>query len=908
MQNGLLTIRAVAAVAASVLVFWTTPLGAAAPNAYVKHETWPATMLAGRAKVLELKPADRAGVFGRLWEQMEKDFPLEADWLRQDLGPRLADWFVSEGRIDPDRDPRSLEAYVLACRRRRAERLAALVRQSPRIVLLKHHNLAGSHYAYTEGQSDAQAERHFFPGAALCLLELDGSNARVRTLIEDPNGVIRDPDVSFDGRRILFSWKKSDREDDYHLYEYEVPSGRVRQLTFGLGLADYEGVYLPGGDILFNSTRCVQTVDCWWTEVSNLYRCDAGGHRLRRLSFDQVHTNYPQVLQDGRVVYTRWEYNDRGQIYPQPLFQMNADGTGQTEFYGNNSFFPTSILHARGIPGTQKLVAIASGHHSSQAGKLIVIDPARGRQENAGIQLIAPLRETPAEKIDAYGQEGDLWMYPWALSEREFLVTFLPGGRPNPRDRFGGRFGVFWMDIDGRRELLVRDPAISCCQALPLAPRPEPRRRPSLVDDRRRDGVFYLQDIYRGPGLAGVPRGRVKALRVVSLEYRAAGIGNNRNDHALISTPPAIGNGSWDVKTVLGTAPVYEDGSAMFRVPARTPVYFQALDAAGHAVQSMRSWSTLQPRETASCVGCHEGKSDSPGAYAGATAALRHGPVELRPFYGPPEGFSFARQIQPILDRHCTSCHHDRTRPTPSGFVPVEASAEKSAAPGTSNGRRCFSLLSQTVVDPMAKRAWSDAYLALTGATLCTYGRSQCFVARPDQPLVNWISAQSPPPMLPAYSAGAARSRLIELLEAGHEGVRLSQEELDKIACWIDLCVPFCGDYRESHAWSEAEVQKYETFLAKRRRMEAVEGGRAFPADARNATEGGPYRDRATRDDSSRPRCVGPPRTGRGHYGFCRLRISRNCWPLVSNWVGRRLPGVATHHLNTSGVTSQIPW
>ena len=179
-------------------------------------------------------------------------------------------------------------------------------------MFTKHYNMGGSHYAYTEGQSDAQAERHFVPGTALCLLEMDGTTPRIRTLLEDDGGVIRDPDVSYDGRRVLFAWKKSDREDDYHLYELELATGQIRQLTSGLGFADYEGAYLPDGDILFNSTRCVQTVDCFTTEVSNLYTCDKDGRLMRRLGFDQVHSNFPTVTEDGRILYTRWEYNDRG--------------------------------------------------------------------------------------------------------------------------------------------------------------------------------------------------------------------------------------------------------------------------------------------------------------------------------------------------------------------------------------------------------------------------------------------------------------------------------------------------------------------------------------------------------------------------------------------------------------------
>ncbi|HEX2972262.1 MAG TPA: hypothetical protein VHP11_08005 [Tepidisphaeraceae bacterium] len=674
-------------------------------------------------------------------------------------------------------DPRWLELYRQACTKRRENRLRPVLSKIAKVVFTKHYDLGGSHYAYTEGLSDAADERSFVPGASLCLLEMEGIFGTTRTLIDDRNGVIRDPDVSYDGKCILFSWKKSDREDDYHLYEMTVEDGKIRAITSGLGFADYEGQYLPHGDLVFSSTRCVQSVDCWWTEVSNLYTCAADGKYLRRLAFDQVHTNFPTVMSDGRVIYTRWEYNDRGQIFPQGLFQMYPDGTGQTEYYGNNSWFPTAILHARGLPGSDRIVCILSGHHSLQKGWLAIIDPARGRQENSGTQLIAPVRETPAERIDAYGQEGDQFQYPWPLSEKEFLVTFKPAGSERP-------FGVYFMTTDGRRELLVTDAEISCNQSIPLAARPTPPVRPSGVDYRQKTGTFYMQDVYVGPGLAGVPRGTIKSLRVVALEYRAAAIGSNGNrgpaGDALVSTPVSV-EGTWDVKVVLGTAKVHEDGSASFMVPSNTPVYFQTMDANNHAVQTMRSWAQLQPGETMSCVGCHEDKNSAPPTKK-MTLALKAGPQPLTPWYGPARGFSFQKEIQPILDRQCVRCHFEEKTPTASGGLAKESQGVKPA----------FSLKGRP-------GTWSPAYLALA-----------------NRQVSNWISPQSEPSMLPPYHAGAAKSRLIDLLKAGHYEVKLSGEETDRLACWIDLLVPCFGDYTEGLSLQERE--RYNRLLAKRNR------------------------------------------------------------------------------------------
>ncbi len=731
----------------------------------------------------------------------------------------------------PGVDARWKTLYIKTCKARRAKRLSPLLAKCRKIVHTRHYNMGGSHYAYTEGQSDAQAERHFKPGSALCLLEADGGLGRTRDLIADVGGVIRDPDVSHDGKRILFAWKKSDRQDDYHLYEMDVASGKIRQLTAGLGFADYEGAYLPNGDIVFNSTRCVQTVDCWWTEVSNLYLCNKDGRYMRRVGFDQVHTNYPTVTDDGRVIYTRWDYNDRGQLYPQPLFQMNPDGTGQTEVYGNNSWFPTTIMHARGIPGTQKIVAVLGGHHTHQRGKLALIDPSVGTQEATGITLIAPIQNTKAVKVDAYGQNGEQFQYPYPLDETHFLVTYTPHSTGNRR--YGRPFGIYFMDIDGRRELLATDAKISCQQPVPLSPRPAGPVRPSTVDYRKADGMYYVRDVYVGAGLKGVARGTVKRLRVVALDFRAAGVGSNRNGGpaggALVSTPVSIDNGTWDVKTVLGSAPVHEDGSAMFKVPARTPVYLQLLDANGFVVQSMRSWSTLQPGEMFSCVGCHEGKNDASPAVGHVSQALREGAVTLKPFYGPARGFSFPREIQPILDKHCIRCHSDRSAKLMA--VPTRQNKKKSpkapvpSKPLAVGGKKAFSLLGEPNLDKRAKRYWSDSYLALTQR------------GKPNR-LVRWLNAQSIPPMLPPYFAGSSRSGLISMLSAGHNGVKLSREEMDKLCCWIDLLVPYCGDYTEANAWSLGDKRKYARYFAKRQRMaawdraniQALQAGRPSPA------------------------------------------------------------------------------
>jgi hypothetical protein len=264
-----------------------------------------------------------------------------------------------------------------------------------------------------------------------------GRRGAAGDLLETPTGIIRDPNVSYDGTqdRLLDAPQRHD-DDDYHLYvqrKWTRPRGPCGRSPSGWACPTSSPV------------SCPTATSCSFPRGASSSPT-AGGNRSRTCTpataraascggsgYDQVHTNYPQTLDDGRVIYTRWEYNDRGQIFPQPLFVMNGDGTGQAEFYGGNSWFPTSILHARGIPGTQQVIGIASGHHTTQRGKLILVDRSRGTQEAAGIEYLAPRKPAEAVRVDQFGWEGEQFQYPYAFDEQTYLVTYCPEGSPTRR-------------------------------------------------------------------------------------------------------------------------------------------------------------------------------------------------------------------------------------------------------------------------------------------------------------------------------------------------------------------------------------------------------------------------------------------------------------------------------------------
>lgn len=745
-----------------------------------------------------------------------ENYPIYYDWwlqdgadvswfkgtIREQLTQRLQKLSASVSIADIDKEkiqkldtPENIKMafriYLSGCEKRRSGRLASFITKSPEVVFTKFHTLRPSFFAYTEGLSDARAECNFFPGGELASFKMNGIWAAEKKLLADSSGVFRDPDVHFDGRHLIFSWKKSKKEDDFHLYEMDLSTGKIKQLTDGLGHADIEAIYLPDDNILFNSTRNGSAVDCWFTEVSNLYLCDREGRYMRQVGFDQVHTSNPTLLDDGRIVYTRWDYNDRGQVWTQPLFQMNPDGTGQSEYYGVNSWFPTTATHARQIPGTRKIMATVLGHHTPQHGKLGIIDPEAGRDENEGVMLVAPLRKAEAERIDAYGQFTDQFQHPYPLNENEFLISYTPLGYYIGHPMV---FGIYWMNLAGERELLVSDPYISCNQPVLAVPRKRPFQRVNTVDYTQNEGTYYMQNIYAGNGLKGVDSGTVKKLRIVELEFRAASIGQafgeDKGGGGHAGSPVGVGNASWDVKKVLGTVDVQPDGSAFFKVPSRKPLYFQALDDKGRVVQTMRSWSTLQPGENQSCVGCHEHKNTVPLASHKVSIAMNKGIQSI--ISEDEEGvrpFSYLKEVQPIWDKHCISCH--------------DGVKQKMSLKGN-----------MKVVDRQTKRKYAESYLNLTHARKTTGNDS--WQGDAHHPEVNWISSLSEPTLLPPYSGGSNTSYLIKRLDSGHGGTHLSKEEIAKVALWLDLLVPQIGDYREANNWTPEE-HAYYTYYEKKR-------------------------------------------------------------------------------------------
>jgi len=586
----------------------------------------------------------------------------------------------------------------------------------------------------------------------IAVVSLGGDGGKITTLYRpERNGYIGDLDLHHSGGRMLFTMR--DEGGNFQVHEMGSNGKNVRQVSRGdqPDVHNYDASYLPCGEMVFCSTACFQGVPCNRSKVGVLYRMKADGSGVRQLCFEQDHDFTPTVLENGRVMYLRWEYSDLPHTFSRIMFQMNPDGTGQAAHYGSNSYWPNSCFSARGIPGRPTMFAgIVAGHHESyRTGELVLFDVSRGRHEADGAvqripgygKVVKPLLE---DKLTEHSWPK--FAAPWPLGESDdartggkyFLVT-AKLTKTSP-------WSIYLVDVFDNITLLHHADGWGLFEPIPFRKTRQPRVIPDKIEPGATEATVVLTDVYSGPGLAGVPRGTVKSLRLVTYHFCYQGLGGQYERVGL--------DGPWDVRQVLGTVKVESDGSAAFRVPANMPIGLQPLDEEGKALQTMRSWFVGMPGEVVSCIGCHEAPNTiSP---IKPTLAGRRGPSAITPFYGPRRGFSFAREVQPVLDKYCVGCHNGEKR---------------------TDGRTPPDLRTAPEVRARAGH-FTPSYM-----TLRRHVRTGTL--EPDMH------------MLAVGDLHADTTELVQMLRKGHNGVKLDAEAWDRLITWIDLSTPAHGTWRE---------------------------------------------------------------------------------------------------------------
>jgi len=405
---------------------------------------------------------------------------------------------------------------------------------------------------------------------------LDAATGEVRALFDANGGGIRDPHVHYDGKTVLFSYRRSG-SDYYHLYEIQVDGTGMRQVTQG-PYDDYEAAYLPDDDIVFVSTRSKRWVGCWTTQVGTLFRCDRQGGNIRPLSFNLEHDNTPAVLPDGRILYTRWEYVDRSQVGYHQLWTMNPDGTGVTTFFGNQQHYPLFIA-AKPIPGGDDLLLIDSPGHgrTDHRGHVCTITDRYGPDDPRGSRRITPKA--------AFND-------PVPIDATSFLVV-------SNRQLFLGTYdGALTPVVTYKGNANVHEPVL-------VRPRPRERIPSDRTNAREGTGKMMLADVYAGRNMEGIRPGEIAKLLVLETLPKPVNFSGGMDLTSWL--------GTFTLERVLGTVPVEADGSAFFEVPAGRPVFFVALDANDLSVKRMQSFTNVMPGETLGCVGCHEPRTQAPG-------------------------------------------------------------------------------------------------------------------------------------------------------------------------------------------------------------------------------------------------------------------------------------------------------
>lgn len=581
-------------------------------------------------------------------------------------------------------------------------------------------------------------------------------DGKLATLYKPDGGrFVGDVDLDFDAEKLLFSMPGSNNR--WQIFEIRADGTGLRQLTGEQPDVDsYDACYLPSGKILFTSTACFIGVPCVYgsSHVANLYVMDADGRNIRQLCFDQEHDWCPTVLNSGRVLYTRWEYSDTPHSNTRLLFTMNPDGTGQAAYLGSNSYWPNSFFYARPIPNhPTKVVSVIGGHHDNpRMGELVIFDPALGRNEGEPVVQRIPGYGQKVEPIIRDGLTIGSWpkfLHPYPLSDKYFLVAC----KPMPQ----ARWGIYLVDVFDNFVLIKDLPGYALLEPIPLRKTPRPPVIPDKVDLARTDAVVYIPDIYVGDGLKGIPRGTVKSLRLFTYHFAYQGMGGLLGVVGM--------DGPWDIKRVLGTVPVQPDGSAKFRVPANVPISLQPLDAEGKAIQLMRTWMTAMPGEVVQCSGCHEPQNSAPPRVT--SMALTQPPAAIKPWRGPLRGFSYQREVQPVIDKYCLGCHNGQPQPDGSRIADLRGNVKltdwSSVTPGNGGGH--------------------------AGKFSVGYAELHRYVRRP--------GIESDFHMLEPMEFHADTTQLVQMLKKGHYGVELDAEAWDRLITWIDLNCPYHGTWGE---------------------------------------------------------------------------------------------------------------
>jgi len=682
-----------------------------------------------------------------------------------------------------------------------------------KILLVKRQPLNISHvYVYhVEG---------YRPGGGLYVFSPSEEGGEMKCIFDaGEDGMITTADISYDGREVVFAIRRGghvasrpvahiedisryqEEASNYQVFRINIDGSGLTQLTHGAH-NNLDPCWLPDGGIAFISDRKPAYAYCYVVTSPVLYRMERDGSKQKRLSANYLMDFTPSVLEDGRLIYTRWEYVDRAACPIQSLWTINPDGTELAGFYGNRVISPGTFMDAQPIPGTRQVIATATNHNGSCRGGIVAIDPTKGANAPEAVRNLTPEVDIYAHRLGGgpWGNGmldkriGGTYEKPLALNENRFLVS---------------KGGIIQLrDFDANAVSLVfPEGGMGWYCPMPIRDDPPPRVvkgnfmdwDAELPEDGSVSGAWasvYMQDVYNGLE-PNVKRGEISQIAVVQEVEKSTHTPQNnqhpdgkgmRNIAVFGFQFPLVSCGAtYAAKKVWGFADVKEDGSAAFKVPSEVPIYFLALDHEGQAVQRMRSFTHMMPGEVQGCVGCHADRNSA--TPRGVTGIGFRGPFqELRkPDWGV-KGFSYKEVVQPVLDRNCVECHNEREL---AGDVDLSGDM-------TDFFNVSYDILCRT--GTQAEHNW----IRHGSPSGPEYDKE-----RGMSPFVEWIwtinGAGHNVLEIEPRRWGSPASKLGEIIRSGHPDengkaqVDVPAEDRRKVYLWMDLNIPYYGTSSSNH-------------------------------------------------------------------------------------------------------------
>ncbi|MDP6636727.1 MAG: hypothetical protein QGG42_17645 [Phycisphaerae bacterium] len=690
------------------------------------------------------------------------------------------------------------------------------------IVFVKRFTYQSSHY-YTDFIDGCK-----YYGGGLCRLNV--KTGKVTDIVPKMNkGIFGRFDLSFDAKKIVFDWK-ADAQTGFYIYEVNVDGTGLRQLTFppkneeslkkkyknhvgpnwckhAMSFTSYKSAtedmqpcYLPDGGIAFISTRCQFGILCDGPDrlvVTVLYRMDKDGKNMEKLTNSGASEASPSVMSDGRILYTRWEYVDKGAVSVKCLWSMRPDGTSTIEVAGQEITFPDSFIHARQIASSPSKVAFLGVPHCPQSGvgTVMVVDTNKNIREHEAYKYITPDSDIRAEggfhfmingkwKGDRSGKAGKLYMDPYPLSETKFLVSMKPAGVPwNEKDAW--RLCV--LDDKGKDTELYRDEKISCWQPYPMKARKVPPVPVSPIDKElaaKKLARVNVTDVYMG--MTGVKRGSIKYLRINEQIPRPWSSRRFWGGDVAYQQHAVISRGAHHApKAQWGVVPVETDGSAHFLVPADRSIFLQALDENYMEVQRQRTYINYRPGESRTCIGCHEPYGSAPAAAGKVPLAMKRKASIAGPQPGEKTGrrtIFYPVDVQPVLDKHCIKCHSAKDGKKPKGKLTLTGEP-------TSLFSKSYEQLTQGRLGRVQKK-----FLWYVGENYPKTGNVKSVAPKTLGSHSSLLVAVIAPGKVKLADPADAK-RAEELIKKHAKKYTLTQAELIKITTWVDSNAQFYGSY-----------------------------------------------------------------------------------------------------------------